>query len=606
MKKHLALFTGLAFIVALIGCSAETPLGVTPTLPSPTVARSTATSLPTTAPSLPETATLDPSPLVTPPGPSEPTVPPAALQMQAAPSVTPITALPEATRLLPPTPTPTLVSVGDQDDAPMVDVPAGLFTMGLSRQEADDWFRANSGAFAPLPALVYDQVPQLRVFLDTFSIDQLEVTNIRYRRCIEIGPCSDSLLINSDYPTSAEFDQHPAVVTWYQARTYCGWVGKRLPTEAEWEKAARGADGRYYPWGNEFDAQHLNQPRTFQQLEAVGQHPSGTSPYGALNMGGNAREWVGGNYGPYPGNKVEMTFASLRKQDLKISRGAVTGIGSTTSREVESGNNIDSQLTGFRCVAGPEPVALAEAVQEILTWPALEPVAEPDLSQAVYIPAGTFVMGSDSARGTHGRPARVFDLDAYFIDRHEVTVGEFIEFLNALGAHRYACHDHHCVNIIDGDFFGAGQVTLIKNRFEILPDQAEQPVIFQTWHGSQAYCRWRGGRLPTSAEWEKAARGADGRRYPWGDEWRPEAADVSPYGVVDMLGSVPEWVYDWLDIDYLARAPFKNPSGPTDSSEFDSFRTVRGYLSIDNQQAGLTKLGPGVDYGQGFRCVYPQ
>ena len=167
----------------------------------------------------------------------------------------------------------------------MVYVPAGEFVMG------------SEGVFL-------DEQPVHTLYLDGFWIDRTEVTNGQYRLCVEEGVCDPPLEIESAFVVTLDtcYDRpicanYPVVsVTWYDAETYCSWAGKRLPTEAEWEKAARGTDGRTYPWGNEFD-----QTRLLSAIEGwgrhsgeldVGLHPSGASPYGALDMAGNVWEWV--------------------------------------------------------------------------------------------------------------------------------------------------------------------------------------------------------------------------------------------------------------------------------------------------------------------------
>lgn len=135
------------------------------------------------------------------------------------------------------------------------------------------------------------------VYLDSFWIDKTEVTNVMYLECVEAGACSlpssNSSKTQSSYFGNAVFDNHPVVfVSWVDANAYCTWAGGRLPSEAEWEKAARGTDGRHFPWGN-----HLPEAEGFlnfnsQDTTQVGIHPMGASPYDALDMAGNVGEWV--------------------------------------------------------------------------------------------------------------------------------------------------------------------------------------------------------------------------------------------------------------------------------------------------------------------------
>jgi serine/threonine-protein kinase len=159
-------------------------------------------------------------------------------------------------------------------------VPAGEFTMG-----------ASSGS----PAVQ----PVHKVTLDAFWIDQTEVTNAMYALCVTAGACQLPSSKNSNtrasYYGDVQFDNYPVIyVNWTKAQAYCSWAGRRLPTEAEWEKAARGTDGRTYPWGESApDATLLNfnNPSKGDTTE-VGKYPSGASPYGALDMAGNVSEWV--------------------------------------------------------------------------------------------------------------------------------------------------------------------------------------------------------------------------------------------------------------------------------------------------------------------------
>lgn len=173
--------------------------------------------------------------------------------------------------------------VSDKDGMMMIYVPAGEFLMGS--RETD-------------PIADNDEKPQHRVYLDAFWIDQTEVTNAMYAKCVKAGACqppsSTASYTFHAYYGDSPYDHYPvAWITWERARTYCEWAGRRLPTEAEWEKAARGTDGRLYPWGDATPNPNLlNFKADVGDTTAVGNYPAGASPYGALDMAGNLWEWV--------------------------------------------------------------------------------------------------------------------------------------------------------------------------------------------------------------------------------------------------------------------------------------------------------------------------
>ena len=183
------------------------------------------------------------------------------------------------------------------------------------------------------------------------------------------------------------------------------------------------------------------------------------------------------------------------------------------------------------------------------------PIISKPSHQMVLVPAGWFLMGQDDGPRSN-RPQRTIYLDAFAIQRTEVTNAAFSHFVQEMG------------------YVVAGWDS------SVLANRADVPVSGVLWRDADAYCRWAGLRLPTEAEWEKAARGADGRLFPWGNNWdsarantaesgvgQPVAvgsypAGASPYGVLDMAGNVAEWVADTFAFDYYTYAPDRNPPGP--------------------------------------------
>ena len=237
----------------------------------------------------------------------------------------------------------------EADPVPMLTIPAGEFLMGSVQGTArtDEW-------------------PQRSVYLDAFAIDQVEVTNERYLAFVTTtghrnppNPYGDGALVSV-----TGIEHLPVVqITWYDAKTYCSWAKKRLPTEAEWEKAARGTDGRLFPWGNEpATSRRANFDREWQgekTLHAVGSLPGGDSPYGVKDMAGNAREWVQDWYDPeYYGHAQDRNPQGPDKKGVVRSiRGGswhspVSDI--TTTARGRGGFALQTHGTGFRCARGLE------------------------------------------------------------------------------------------------------------------------------------------------------------------------------------------------------------------------------------------------------------
>ena len=191
-------------------------------------------------------------------------------------------------------------------DAPhkMVLIPAGEFIMGSDNR---------------LP----DEGPEHKVILDAFYIDIYEVTNLQYKKFNDATRRrSPTHFRNRTFP-DGKADHPVTYVSWEDADAYCQWAGKRLPTDQEWEKAARGIDGRIFPWGNEFDVRNANTPLRWQQIGAfgdttpVGAFEGGVSPYGVFDMSGNVWEWTASWYKAYPNNKVASESYGERYKTLK-------------------------------------------------------------------------------------------------------------------------------------------------------------------------------------------------------------------------------------------------------------------------------------------------
>ena len=230
----------------------------------------------------------------------------------------------------------------------------------------------------------------------------------------------------------------------------------------------------------------------------------------------------------------------------------------------------------------------------------------------IYISAGKFTMGSKDGRSSE-RPVHTVYLKAYYMDKYEVTNGQYGAFMKATGK------------------------SAPKEWNDIRFNESNQPVVGVSWYDAEAYCKWAGKRLPTEAEWEKAARGTDARVYPWGNDFDcgrgnfddetkydretvpggagcdgyVEIAPVgrfpsgaSPYRVHDMAGNAWEWVNDWYDRAYYARSPNKNPTGP-DSGKYRVLRGGSWNYGPDYVRAAFRGRSE-PDYRDdliGFRCV---
>jgi formylglycine-generating enzyme required for sulfatase activity len=264
-----------------------------------------------------------------------------------------------------------------QDGMVLVYVPAGEFLMGSSKEmvfAAKDM--CNQAMGKPAPGICtyntfMDEYPDHPVELSEFWIDQFEVSNRQYRLCLEAGACDPPKELGSfsrdTYFASPEYDDHPVInLTYDMAAAYCSWVGARLPTEAEWEYAARGPEGFLFPWGNEFDTTKLNYCDSsckgvsdpdyddgFPDTAPVGVFPEGASWVGALDMAGNVREWVSDYYGYFPNEKV-IDPQGPNEGDSWVSKGGSWYDPVDNIRSTNRGANTPDywrHKLGFRCVS---------------------------------------------------------------------------------------------------------------------------------------------------------------------------------------------------------------------------------------------------------------
>jgi serine/threonine-protein kinase len=251
---------------------------------------------------------------------------------------------------LPPTATLTPISIlgigstqiSPKDGMTLLYVPEGEFTMGSDI--GDD-----------------NEQPVHSVYLDAFWIDQTEVTNAMYVLCVQAGTCqppkyAKSSYTHTSYYGNSQYDDYPMInVDWNQAKTYCEWAERRLPSEAEWEKAARGTDGRTYPWGNDApDSNLLNYGITMGDTTEVGKYPAGASIYGALDMAGNVWEWVMDRYDSnYYSNSPSHNPQGSASGQYRVLRGgswlSYSSFVRSSVRDWDTPVFYDYRI-GFRCV----------------------------------------------------------------------------------------------------------------------------------------------------------------------------------------------------------------------------------------------------------------
>jgi formylglycine-generating enzyme required for sulfatase activity len=390
--------------------------------------------------------------------------------------------------------------------------------------------------------------PQHTVVLSAFEIDIYEVTNYEYRRFVlDTGHETPPHWIDGTYPWDRDF--HPVTnIRWDDALAYATWAGKRLPTEAEWEKACRGPEGLLYPYGDEFD-QAITNNGTARAAEPVrvDAFPENKSHYGCQQMAGNVWEFVSDWFSLEYYADGQVDPRGPKSGTMHVSKGGSWTTDAYVCRASFRCRSLPGArwgYCGFRCARSVVPDGEGQPTT---------------VHEMALIPAGTFLMGFDGDFFT--APEREIWLDEYRIDKMPVTNRQYLAFCREAG-HPTPPHWH------------AARA----------PQGLEKhPVINVTIEEARAYATWAGKALPTEAQWEKAARGTDGRQWPWGDEFDETLSNgrlakvgytvevgtypggASPYGVLGMCGNVWEWVEGRWDPTWRKGMPDRNPNGATDA-----------------------------------------
>ncbi|MBI5529856.1 MAG: SUMF1/EgtB/PvdO family nonheme iron enzyme, partial [Deltaproteobacteria bacterium] len=554
----------------------------------------------------------------------------------------------------------------------MCDIPAGAFWMGCN--VAVDKECSN------------DEKPYHEVTVPNFKIDKYEVSAGEYGECVSAGVCTGADTEGKCNYHAAGKDNHPVnCVDWDQAKAYCAWAGKRLPSEAEWEKVARGADGRKYPWGNTgLDCDHAVtsvSPCSASGTAAVGSKPTGASLYGTMDAIGNVWEWVHDDYHPsyYGAPANGRAWTDDPRGTYRVLRGGGWYYGDAdslrSSRRVGFHPSYRTDYLGFRCawpcvadcsgkcggddgcggtcldncdlpqtcggggtenVCGCTPDCAGKCggddgcggkcpdncvapdtcggggTQNVCGNPFVcGPSPSGKGGSMCDVPPGAFQMGCNSAVDNECEideiPGHQVVVAEFKIDKYEVTVLDYVACVTA------------------GECTAAG--TGGGCNFGVAPRE-NTPTNCVDWNQAKAYCAWAGKRLPTEAEWEKAARGMDGRKYPWGNDpldcnhavhsangcnypgtapVGSKPAGVSPYGAEDMIGNVFEWVEDDWPSSYYTT--------PVDGSAWldnprASKRAMRGggwYYSYTRDLRASERNGSDLTdtfFDIGFRCAW--
>ncbi len=483
-------------------------------------------------------------------------------------------------------------------------IPAGCFYMGTDNPSDPD-FRNES--------------PRLRVCLTTpYWFDQYEVTNGQYKRLT--GKLL-SIIADVGLPVTP--------ISWNDADAFCKLRGGQLPTEAQWEYAARGTQNFIFPWGDNFDAASEDPP--FFTIYHGGANPKNLSWIGAFDLSENVMEWVSDWYAPdaYQQSAINDPRGPISGEYRVLRGGSYRGYAEVSRHGAYRNFNrpdVPASEAGIRCIRPIQSTTTTAVTASpsilTLTPTSATPTAAPSTPIPTLIPAGT--------SNTIWTP-----ITSTFkgIEMQRVPAGCFI--MGDVRENPYSIPKHEvCITKpfwIDQTEVTNDTLPRVGKRDTRIQEK-QLPLSGITWDEARAFCIMRGGNLPTEAQWEYAAQGPESLNYPWGNEDDPDKevvsldvsyldtssrpapvgskpAGASWVGAMDMSGNVAEWAMDWYSETYDTNSPKNDPPGPEHGTE----RVVLGggyrYIfpvmlySLFEQRLNIPPTFR-VDL-IGFRCILP-